>query len=127
MSVSFIHLHVHSEYSLVDGLVRIPDLVSTVANRKGVAVALTDQSNLFGMVKFYEEALDAGIKPIIGADIWVWNEQDLNHHFRLILLCQNEIGYRHLTELVTKGYLEGQHQGRPLIKKEWISRLNQGL
>lgn len=127
MTVSFVHLHVHSEYSLVDGLVRIDDLVQTVAKNKGMAVALTDQSNLFGMVKFYKAARAAGIKPIIGADIWVYNEQNLNHPYRLLLLCQNEIGYKHLTELVSKGYLEGQHQGRPLLKKEWISRANKGL
>lgn len=126
-STSFIHLHVHSEYSLVDGLVRLDDLVATVAKNHGMAVALTDQSNLFGMVKFYQAARKAGVKPIIGSDVWVYNEQDLNHPYRLLLLCQNELGYRHLTELVSKSYVEGQHQGKPLIKKEWISEANKGL
>lgn len=127
MSTSFVHLHVHSEYSLVDGLIRLDDLVATVAKNQGMAVALTDQSNLFGIVKFYQAARKAGVKPIIGSDIWVYNEQDINHPYRLLLLCQNEKGYRHLTELVSKGYLEGQHQGKALLKKEWISALNQGL
>lgn len=127
MSVSFVHLHVHSEYSLIDGLVRLDDLVLRIADKKGMAVALTDQSNLFGIVKFYKAARAAGIKPIIGMDAWVYNEQNEKHPYRLILLCQNERGYRHLTELVSKAYLEGRHQGKPLLRKEWISAANKGL
>src|SRR5207237_8185278 len=68
-----------------------------------------------------------GINTIIGSDIWVYNEQDPTEPYRLLLLCQNELGYRHLTQLVSKGFLEGQYQGKALIKKEWISALNVGL
>ncbi len=127
MSAAFVHLRVHSEYSLIDGIVRIDDLVSETAANNQVAVALTDQSNVFGMVKFYQAARAKGIKPIIGSDIWVYNEQDPAQPYRLLLLCQNELGYRHLTQLVSKGYLEGQYQGKALIKKEWISQSNKGL
>lgn len=127
MTTSFVHLHIHSEYSLVDGLVRIEDLVKAVAKNKGMAVALTDQSNVFGMVKFYKAAQSAGIKPIIGSDVWIFNEQNIDKPYRLLLLCQNEQGYAHLRELVSKAYLEGQHQGKPLLKKEWISTSNKGL
>lgn len=127
MTVSFVHLHVHSEYSLVDGLIRIDALVETVAKNKGMAVALTDQSNLFGMVKFYKAARALGIKPIMGVDAWIYNEQNVKQPHRLLLLCQNETGYRHLTTLVSKGYLEGQYQGKPLLRKEWISAANKGL
>jgi DNA polymerase-3 subunit alpha len=124
---SFVHLHVHSEYSLVDGIVRIDELVASVAEMGGQAVALTDQNNLFAMVKFYQSAEAAGIKPIIGADIWLMNEQDLTQPHRLILLCQNDLGYRNLTELVSRAYVEGQHHGKPQIKKEWLNQLNKGL
>jgi len=124
---SFVHLHVHSEYSLVDGLVRIEELVGTIANMGENAVALTDQCNLFAMVKFYQAAIDAGVKPIIGADVWVMNEQDNASPFRIILLCQNSIGYQNLTELVSRAYIEGQQHGKPQIKKEWLYKANQGL
>lgn len=127
MNSMFVHLHVHSEYSLVDGIVRIDDLVETLKQTGAVAVAITDQCNLFAMVKFYQAAEELGIKPIIGADIWIENEENRNHPYRLTLLCQNDLGYRNLTELVSRSYLEGQEQGRPLVKKEWLIQLNKGL
>jgi DNA polymerase-3 subunit alpha len=127
MSSDFVHLHLHSEFSLVDGLVRLDELVGSKAHQTSKTIALTDQSNLFAMVKFYQAAEAAGIKPIIGVDIWVFNEADLNQPFRLILLCQNEKGYRHLTQLVSRSYTEGQHKGQPQIKKEWIKASAEGL
>ncbi len=121
MSAEFVHLHVHSEYSLVDGLVRIEELVESVAAENGSAVALTDQCNLFAVVKFYQAAIAAGIKPIIGVDVWIANEHDEHHPYRLLLLCQNETGYRNLMALVSKSYIEGQVNGVPQIKKEWLT------
>src|SRR5476649_1288980 len=118
--MSFVHLHVHSEYSLVDGIVRIDDLVETAKKQGSKSIALTDQSNLFGMVKFYEAAIAAGIKPIIGTDVWIKNEQDPQNPYRLILLCQNEIGYRNATEIVSQSYQEGQMHGKAQIQKEWL-------
>lgn len=127
MSADFVHLHVHSEYSLVDGIIRIEELVEAVARMGGKAVALTDQNNLFAMVKFYQAAEAAGIKPIIGTDLWIKNEQDEQCPHRLILLCQNEIGYKNLIELISRAYREGQTTGKPQVKKEWFKGVSQGL
>jgi DNA polymerase-3 subunit alpha len=123
----FVHLHVHSEYSLVDGIVRIKPLMQAVANGGMPAVALSDQSNLFALVKFYKAAGAAGIKPIAGADVWLHNPDDANKPFRLLLLVQNHQGYRNLTQLVSLGYQQGQHLGEPRLEREWIEELNGGL
>jgi DNA polymerase-3 subunit alpha len=120
-SIGFVHLHVHSEYSLSDGIVRLNDLVRSAVEQGMPAVALTDLSNLFGIVKFYREAVAAGIKPIIGADLWLENPGDTNKPFRLLLLCQNAEGYRALCRLLTRAYLDGQRSGRPCVAREWLS------
>jgi DNA polymerase-3 subunit alpha len=118
----FVHLHLHTEYSLVDSTVRIAALMERCADDGMPAVALTDQNNLFGMVKFYKKALAAGIKPIIGVDLRIVNEDDSALPFRLILLCQNNTGYRNLSRLLTKAFLEGQVRGEPLARREWLTR-----
>ena len=123
----FVHLHLHSEYSLVDGLVRIDECLEALVSQKSHAIAMTDQCNLFAMVKFYQAAESAGIKPIIGTDLWLMNEADPSQPFRLILLCQNMIGYRNLTEIVSRSYLEGQFADKPQIKKAWLIEKNTGL
>jgi len=123
----FVHLHLHSEYSLVDGLVRIDECCDAIVSQKSSAVAITDQCNLFAMVKFYQAAESAGIKPIIGTDVWLMNEADPSQPFRLILLCQNMVGYRNLTEIVSRSYVEGQFADKPQIKKAWLSEKNTGL
>lgn len=127
MSTNFIHLNLHTEYSIVDGLIDIKNLVKTVADVGMPAVAMTDQCNLFAMVKFYKAALAAGVKPIIGADMWLHNAQDGKKPFRLVLLCQNQIGYKNLTQLISKAYLEGQQTGVPIIQKTWLKELSAGL
>src|SRR5690606_38681893 len=104
----FVHLQCHSEYSIVDGLLRIKPLIQQLQQERVGAIALTDQANLFAMVKFYQAAVTAGIKPIMGSEIWLENPQNEALPYRLILLCQNEIGYRNLTRLVSKAYVEGQ-------------------
>ena len=109
----FVHLHVHTEYSLVDSTVRIAALMDRCSADGMRAVALTDQNNLFGMVKFYKKALAAGVKPIIGVDLRIVNEDDSSRPFRLILLCQNNIGYKNLSTLLTRAFLEGQVRGEP--------------
>ena len=96
MSARFIHLRLHSEFSLSDGLVRIKPLIKTMADAGVPAVAVTDQSNLCSLVKFYSGAISAGLKPICGADIWVSPVDDDHEPTRLVLLCLNEKGYRHL-------------------------------
>ena len=119
----FVHLHVHTEYSLVDSTVRIAPLMARCAEDGGMpAVALTDQNNLFGMVKFFKKAVAAGVKPIIGVDLRIANEDDASRPLRLILLCQNTTGYRNLSQLLTRAFLEGQIRGVPLVRRQWLTR-----
>jgi DNA polymerase III subunit alpha len=112
---------VHTEYSLVDGIVRVPELMAAVAAAKMPAAALTDQSNLFAMVKFYKEAQSAGIKPLIGVDAWIREPGERVAPTRIVFLCQNLTGYRRLTQLVTRSYLEGQQRGAPMMDRAWIN------
>lgn len=126
MKPEFVHLRLHSEYSIVDGLVRIPALMDKAAELQMPAIALTDFSNLFALVKFYRSALANGVKPIIGADILV-SDQDQQDRYRIALLCMNNIGYRNLTDLITRAYLDGQHGGQPTVERSWINELNEGL
>jgi DNA polymerase-3 subunit alpha len=127
MNPCFVHLRVHSEYSLVDGLVRVKPLVAKAAELGMPAVALTDQSNLFALVRFYQASLAAGIKPIVGVDAWLRNPEDVNLPFRLVLLVQDSQGYRNLTRLVSRSYREGQHLGRPMLERAWLSGNVAGL
>ena len=116
----FVHLCVHSEYSLVDGLVRIKPLVKAAAASAMPAVAVTDQGNLFALVKFYKAARSAGVKPLLGVDAWIRDAADSSNPFRMLLLVQNNQGYRNLIRLVSRSYREGQHLGRPLLDREWL-------
>ena len=99
----FVHLRVHSEFSVVDGTVRIPELVSRVTLHGQPAVALTDLANVFGLIKFYKAARSAGIKPIAGCDVWITNDDDRDKPSRILLLVANRVGYRALCELLTSG------------------------
>ena len=127
MSPRFVHLRLHTEYSLIDGTVRIKKLMQQAADQGMPALALTDQSNLFAMVKFYRAAQAAGIKPIIGVDVWIRPAQDTEQPSRMVLLCQNNEGYLNLTQLVSKSYLEGQHGSIPMIEVDWLREMNEGL
>lgn len=124
---SFIHLRVHTEYSLVDGVVRVKPLMAALAEDNMPAVALTDQSNLFAMVKFTRAALGAGIKPVIGVDALVRRGDDQEAPFQMVLLAQNKQGYLNLSKLISKSYLEGQHRGVPIIQAEWIEQNAEGI
>ncbi len=123
----FVHLSVHTEFSLVDSTLRIPALVERVARDNMPAVALTDQCNLFAMVKFYRAALRCGVKPLIGVDAWIADPEQPAKPSRLLLLCQNETGYRNLTRLVTRSYIDGQRGGRSVIDKNWLEGASEGL
>jgi DNA polymerase III subunit alpha len=124
----FVHLRLHTEYSLLDGIVRVPELMAAAAAAGMPAVALTDQSNLFAMVKFYKEALAAGVKPLIGVDAWIREVGERAPPSRVVFLCQNLVGYRHLTQLVTRSFLEGQQRGAPMLERSWLhSDMLQGL
>ena len=116
----FVHLRLHTEYSLVDGIVRVPRLMRAVAGAGMAAVALTDHGNLFAMVKFHREAEKRGVKPLIGADLWLSEEDERAEPARLTLLAQDETGFRNLTRLVSRSYLEGQARGRPLLARAWL-------
>ena len=122
MLTGFVHLRLHTEYSLVDGIVRVPELMAGVAAAGMPAVAMTDQSNLFAMVKFYKEALSAGVKPLVGVDAWIREAGERAAPTRIVLLCQNLIGYRNLTQLVTRSYLEGQQRSAPMMERAWLQR-----
>ncbi|UOD51487.1 DNA polymerase III subunit alpha [Orrella daihaiensis] len=125
----FVHLRVHSEFSVVDGMVRIGDLVDRVRALSQPAVALTDLGNVFGLIKFYKAARAQGLKPIAGCDIGLTNEADLSKPFRILLLVANDTGYRSLCELITRAWLENARQGRAEIKREWLldPQANEGL
>ncbi|MDD5266525.1 MAG: DNA polymerase III subunit alpha [Methylococcales bacterium] len=127
MQPSFIHLRLHTEFSLVDGIVKIKPLVKRLAELNMPAVAVTDHANLFSLVKFYKASLGQGIKPIAGADVLVFNPEEPATPYRLTLLVNNHTGYITLTELISKAYQEGQHQGVPMLRQEWIEDNNSGL
>jgi DNA polymerase-3 subunit alpha len=118
----FAHLRLHTEYSLIDSVVRVPELVDAVAGAGMHAVAVTDQNNLFAMVKFYRAALARGVKPIIGVDLLVREAGERQQPSRLTLLCQSQAGYRNITRLVSRAYLEGQQRGIPSVERSWLSR-----
>ncbi|WP_427551455.1 DNA polymerase III subunit alpha [Methylomonas sp. MS20] len=127
MNPRFVHLRIHTEFSLVDGIVRIKPLVKKLGEFNMPAAAITEQSNLFSLVKFYKAAQGAGIKPIAGADVLIYNDDEPAAPRRLTLLARNQRGYVTLTELVSRGYQEGQHQGIPMLQKAWIAENHEGL
>src|SRR5881397_455179 len=116
----FVHLRMHSEYSVTDGIVRIEQAVKRAAVDGMPALALTDSANLFGMVKFYGAARAAGVKPIVGADCWVQNEADRDKPHRLLLLCASRAGYRRLCELLSRAWLRNQHRAKAEIARGWL-------
>ena len=127
MSARFVHLRLHTEFSLSDGLVRIKPLLKAISGAGMPAVAVTDQSNLCSLVKFYSGAMGAGLKPICGADLWVSPVDDDHEPSRMVLLCMNETGYRNLTELISQAFLENQDHGKAVVKREWIKAKAAGL
>jgi DNA polymerase-3 subunit alpha len=125
MPVTFIHLHIHTEYSIQDGLARIDPLLEAAAAANMPALAVTEQGNLFSMIKFYRRALECGIKPIVGAELRI--RTDGRPDGSLVVLCQNLAGYRNLTHLITRSYTEGQIQGLPYIHGAWLENATAGL
>ena len=124
MSAGFVHLRLHSEYSLIDGLVRVKELVERAVELGMPAVALTDHTNLFALIKFYKEAQSAGIKPIVGCDVRVEHEGQTH---ALTLLVGAQEGYRNLIRLISRGWLEGQQLGRPVLQRAWVEEFAGGL
>jgi len=123
----FVHLRVHSDFSMCDGLDKVKPIVSKAADFAMPALALTDQTNLCGLVKYYHATHGAGIKPIIGSDFWVQSDELENELFRLVILASNNKGYKNLTELISKAYLRGHIQERAVIDKAWLAEYSEGL
>ncbi|MGQ0619422.1 MAG: DNA polymerase III subunit alpha [Panacagrimonas sp.] len=133
----FVHLRLHTEFSLTDGLIRVDPpkrkgvegatLATGVAALGMPAVALTDRMNLFAMVKFYKSCESAGIKPIVGCDVWLSESAKGEAPERLTLLVMNDAGYRNLTRLLSRGYTQGQAKGTPLIERAWLRESAEGL
>jgi len=131
--MKFTHLHVHSHYSLLDGLPKIDELLDYVKTLGMDSVALTDHGNIYGAVEFYKKAVERGIKPIIGCELYVAFEgmrqerpgiDDARYH--LIVLVKNEQGYKNLVKLITKAHLEGFYY-RPRIDEELLAKYSAGL
>lgn len=119
-SPQFVHLRLHSEYSIVDGLVRIDDAVKAAVKDQQAALAITDLANLFGMVKFYKAARGKGVKPIAGCEVWITNDDDRDKPSRLLLLVKNRTGYLQLCELLSKAWLTNLYRGRAEVRAEWM-------
>lgn len=134
MHANFAHLHVHTQYSLLDGACLIDELLKLAVANKLPAIAITDHGNMFGVIEFYLKAMERGIKPIIGCEVYIAPDSrfEKSSHgiqeasFHLILLAKDEIGYRNLIRLVTLGYLEGFYY-RPRIDKELLRKYSKGL
>src|SRR5690606_3269610 len=116
----FVHLRVHSEYSISDSIVRLDALVAAAAADAQPAVAVTDLGNLFGWVKFYKAARGKGVKPICGADCWVANDADRERPSRILLLARNRDGYLRLCELLSRAWLENEYRGRAELRADWF-------
>lgn len=127
MPAQFVHLHLHTDYSLVDGLVRIKPLFKALIEAGMPAIAVTDQHNLFATVKVYTAAQQAGVKSIIAADLRLRDPEDSKRSSRFVLLCQNQQGYLNLSRLLSQAYIEGQHLGVPMLELAWLEGQTDGL
>lgn len=127
MAGNFIHLHLHTEYSIVDSIVTADSMVAACIKAGMPAVAITDQSNLFGLIKFYKAAIAAGIKPIIGVEIWLANNLGEEKLFRVVLLAQNQIGYQNIIKIISLSYTDGQRLGVPIVCRNWLEEFSAGI
>lgn len=125
--MAFVHLRTHTEFSVVDGTLRIDEAVDAAASDKMAALAVTDLSNLFGAIKFYSAARKAGVKPVLGADVWLEPEGGEKAPSRLLLLVQDRNGYLNLCEILSRGWLQNAQRAQAWIKWEWLEQLNGGL
>src|SRR6185503_1309538 len=118
----FVHLRLHTEYSVVDGMARVDDAVAAAAADGMPALAITDLANVFGAVKFYEAARSRGVQPIIGCDVWITHERNRDAASRVLLLCRSREGYLALCDLLTRAYAENQWRGRAELRREWLEK-----
>ncbi|WP_017445711.1 DNA polymerase III subunit alpha [Gayadomonas joobiniege] len=124
---NFIHLRVHSDFSMVDGLAKTKPIIQKTLEQQMPAIAITDQNNLCGLVRFYTQANGAGIKPIIGADLWFRSETTGDDLYRLTVLAKNKVGYKNLTRLISDAYLRGSINDRPVVEQAWLAKYKEGL
>ena len=124
---AFVHLRLHTEFSLVDGLVRMGPLVKRTAELGMPAVGVTDVTNFYGLIKFQKAALGTGVKPLFGVDLQVMDDEDAERSYPLTLLAMNDAGYHNLTLLISRAYTQGQRLGEPLVSKAWISEHSEGV
>jgi DNA polymerase-3 subunit alpha len=125
--MAFVHLRVHTEFSVVDGTLRIDDLVAAAARDGQGAVAITDLANLFGAVKLYSAARRAGVKPIVGADVWLEPDGGDRHASRLLLLVQTRAGYANLCTLLSRAWTDPQPRPQAWLKWSWLADCGDGL
>ncbi len=121
MQPAFVHLRLHSEYSVVDGIVRLDEAIDAAVKDGMPALALTDLGNLFGLIKFYKTARGRGVKPVAGCDVWLTNDADRDKPHRLLLLCQSHAGYLRLCELLTRAYRSNRYHGRAEVGRSWFA------
>jgi DNA polymerase III subunit alpha len=127
MPQRFVHLRMHSEYSVVDGICRLDDAVAAAAADGQQALGLTDLGNTFGFIKFYGAARAKGVKPLLGSDLYVTNPLDRDAPYRVLLLVQNDQGYKNLCTLISRAWLTNSHRDRGELKFEWFDALHHGL
>lgn len=127
LRMDFIHLRTHTEFSVVDGTLRVDDMVGAAAKDGQGALAITDLSNMFGAVKFYSQARKKGVKPILGADVWLEADQGEKQPSRLLLLAQSRDGYLNLCEILSKAWIANEHRGQAWVKWEWLAQHGAGL
>ncbi len=127
MAHQFIHLNLHTEFAIVDSTIRIGPLIQKIKDLNMPAVAITDMNNVFAAIKFFNAARKAGIKPIIGADIWVTDSDHPDKVFELTLLCQNHQGYLNLSQIISHAQYHRNNQHQPCVSAEFVQQHNQGL
>ena len=127
MKNNFIHLHLHSEYSISDSLIRVNDLINKVSDIEAPSVSITDHNNIFSLVKFYKSAIKKGVKPIIGIEIDLKDSENSNECFRVVLLCKNMIGFKNLSNLITNSYVNLDNDNKFIVLKSDLAKKSDGL
>ena len=127
MQAKFIHLNLHSEYSVVDSILRIPKIMDSLKASNSPAVGITDFNNMYAAIKFYKSALASGIKPLMGAEVLVFDETDDNKFYSITFLCINNQGYLNLSELISLAHQKGYQKTQPMVRESWIEQYSEGL